>query len=59
MLRNDFKLNIIKQQQVDIDQLIQDGLLLEELQLDLRSLLEELESLVDAQLEEGEEIEAH
>ncbi|EXA53633.1 hypothetical protein FOVG_01375 [Fusarium oxysporum f. sp. pisi HDV247] len=47
MLRNDFKLNIIKQQLIDIDQLAEEGSRLGELHLELQSLLGELEDLVD------------
>lgn len=57
MLRNDFKLNIIKQQLVDVDQLAEGGSRLEELQFELQSLLEELEDLVDPQVRGIEELE--
>lgn len=46
-LRNDFNLNIIKQQQIDIDQLIEESPTLVGLESDLQTLLEELEKLVD------------
>lgn len=57
MLRNDFKLNIIKQQQVDVDQLTTEDSTLEELQLDLEVLLGELENLVDQKVIHDEELE--
>ncbi|KAI3322337.1 hypothetical protein HD806DRAFT_122430 [Xylariaceae sp. AK1471] len=56
MLRNDFKLNIIKQQLVDINQLAESSRL-GELQLELRSLLEELEDLIDPRICNIEEFE--
>lgn len=56
-LRNDFKLNIIKQQLVDINQLTEDDPTLEGLRLDLQMLLEELEHLIDPQVLSFEELE--
>lgn len=50
MLRNDFKLNIIKQEQVDIDELVQEDSAINALQLDLHPLLETLEDLVDPEV---------
>lgn len=50
MLRNDFKLNIVKQQQVDLDQLAEDESRLRALQSDLNLILAELENLVDARI---------
>ncbi|KAJ4305481.1 hypothetical protein N0V90_001012 [Kalmusia sp. IMI 367209] len=48
ILRNDLKLNIIKQQQVDLDRMAAEGALdLEDLQNELILLLDELERLVD------------
>jgi hypothetical protein len=49
-LRNDLKLNIIKQQLVDIDQLTEDDPTLEGLERDLQTLLEDLEHLIDPQV---------
>ncbi|RYP72076.1 hypothetical protein DL771_004407 [Monosporascus sp. 5C6A] len=56
MLRNDFKLNIIKQQLADIDQLAEGSSEFEELQVELQSLLEELEDLIDPQVRSIEEL---
>lgn len=56
LLRIELKLNTIKQRVVDIDELIEDGLRLGELELDMIAFLEELESLVDAQVVEGKTI---
>jgi hypothetical protein len=56
-LRNDFKLNIIKQQLVDINQLTEDDRTLEGLELNLQTLLEELEHLIDPQVLSVEELE--
>lgn len=53
MLRNDLKLNIVKQQQVDFDQPTEDESLLQALQSDLSFILAELENLVDARIVEG------
>ncbi|KAI1754550.1 hypothetical protein F4782DRAFT_492960 [Xylaria castorea] len=50
MLRNDFKLNIIKQQQLNIDQVAEDISMLEDLHRDLQSLLEELDGLINPQV---------
>ncbi|KAI0977232.1 hypothetical protein F4678DRAFT_477323 [Xylaria arbuscula] len=47
MLRNEFKLNIIKQQQLDLDQIAEDTSTIKDLHLDLQTLLEELDSLID------------
>lgn len=47
MLRSDFKLNIIKQQQVDVEQLDTEDSTFKWLQRDLQLLLEELENMVD------------
>ena len=55
MLRNDLKLNIIKQKQVDIDQLTEDDPAFERLELDLQTLLEDLELLIDSQVFRHEE----
>lgn len=57
MLRNDFKLNIIKQQQVDFDQLAIEDSTLEGLKVDLQLLLEKLENLVDSKVVDNEELE--
>lgn len=59
MLRNDFKLNIVKQQQVDLDQLTEDESLLQGLQSDLNIILAELESLVDERIVEGQVAKVH
>lgn len=55
MLRNDFKLNIIKQQQVDIDELAEEDSTLRGLELDLQILLEELETFVNPTIYKIEE----
>ena len=57
MLRNDFKLNMIKQQQVDIEQLCEDESILDRLQPDLQTLLEALESLIDPRIHDHEYLE--
>lgn len=46
-LRTDFRLNFIKQQQVDIDQLTEEDPALEGLGVDLQTLLDKLEDLID------------
>jgi hypothetical protein len=50
MLRNEFKLNIIRQQQLDIDQITEDISTLETLHRDLQTLLKELDSLINPQI---------
>ncbi|KAI0437238.1 hypothetical protein F4803DRAFT_556191 [Xylaria telfairii] len=54
MLRNEFKLNIIKQQQLDIDQIAEDIAIIQDLHLDLQTLLEELDSLIDLRVVEDD-----
>ncbi|KAI1089240.1 hypothetical protein F5B19DRAFT_467985 [Rostrohypoxylon terebratum] len=56
MLRNDFKLNIIKQQQVEFDLLTAGDSIVEELQFGLEELLGELETLVDPNVLDSEEL---
>ena len=56
-LRNDFKLNIIKQQLVDINQWAEDDPTLEWLGWNLQTLLEELEHLIDPQVLSLDELE--
>jgi hypothetical protein len=46
-LRNDLKLNVIKQQLVDTDQLTEDDAIVEGLEAELHSLLVQLEDLID------------
>ncbi len=46
-LRNDLKLNVIKQQLVDTDQLTEDDAIVEGLEPELHSLLVQLEDLID------------
>ena len=56
MLRSDFKLNIIKQQQFDISDLAEGDPTLEQLHIELDLLLEELEDMaIDPQVCEIEE----
>jgi hypothetical protein len=57
MLRNDLKLNIIKQQQIEIEELSTEDYILEGLERDLELLLEELEHTVDAKAIEYDDTE--
>lgn len=57
MLRNDFKLNIIKQQLVDMDHLTEGDFKREKVQPELEFLLEELEDLVDPRVHDIEQLE--
>ena len=54
-LRNDLKLNVIKQQLVDTDQLTEDDAIVEGLEDDLYSLLVQLEDLIDRRVLDLEE----
>jgi hypothetical protein len=56
-LRADFKLNAIKQRQIDSDQFIEDDPNLEGLEASLESLLKELECLIDQELLESNDFE--
>ncbi len=50
MLRNHLKLSIVKQKQVDIDQLTEDYPDFWRIELDLQRLLEDLELLIDSEV---------